>query len=45
MGDRALDESVSSLLEYVRRWCGGCSLDDDGSILAVEIGDESSTAG
>jgi sigma-B regulation protein RsbU (phosphoserine phosphatase) len=37
-GGRSLDESVASLLEYVQQWSGSRGLEDDVSVLAVEIG-------
>ena len=36
--DRTLEESVSSLIEQVQEWSGSFGLEDDVSILAVEIG-------
>lgn len=39
--DRTLEESLSSLVDQVQEWTGSCGLDDDVSILAVEIGSES----
>ena len=36
--DRTLEESLSSLVEKVQEWSGSRGLEDDVSILAVEIG-------
>ncbi len=35
---RTLEESLSSLVDEVRKWSGGRGLEDDVSILALEIG-------
>ncbi len=35
--DRTLEESLSSLVERVQEWSGSGGLEDDVSILAVEI--------